>query len=1088
MDSVILDAACRYSESTQKAKDLEISAEPEAQLTNPIDNLFTTLASRAGVGDLHMIREAQLDGLRPDFAATIDGFACGWVELKRPGHTLQGAEWKGREKDQWSLLAELDSLIVTDGRYAVLYNEGIPVGDDPVELPMDSPETWDPAPLESMLHLFSTARPATIKRVSQLARKLAPLARLLRLRLQEGIDNDKPGFKPGKTAWDQAMQRKTTEASFASDVAQVLAYSMAIAGLEGGADRNKDGILTVEEASDKLHKGPHNVLAAALGPVLGIPDLMRFIQAEVGGIERIVSAIDIKAIHKHHDARGEPWLWFYEDFLAHYDPGSRNKSGVYYTPAPVVQCQVRLVDHILRKKLDRNLGFGAPSVTTLDPAAGSGTYPLAVIDYAEKAAVERRGRGGRVQAGKNLRKNLVAFELLPGPYAVAQLRIGQRLSEVLDQYSEVTAEHDDLQVYLTDTLEGPSVGNAQSGLFGDALVLSEQAAKARALKHGRQVTVVIGNPPYARVTGEEGGWVTNPDSGRRLFDDVIKPAQDAGIIFSAQASLYDLYVYFWRWALWKAFEEHPEEAAVVSFITASNWLKGPAFVGLRNLARALGSEVWVIDLGGDGRGSRQEENVFDIQSPVAIVTIWSDRASERSSQPAKVYYRKVEGNRREKFESLDRIGPPSDDKGSWQLIPAAEGNPLAPTTSTGSWAAYPKLTDIFPWQGPGCKWNRMWTVAPSKSVLERRWKALLEEEQAVVRAERFVTPSTGRNIHTSVNGMPPIASLGSDAPHQPIVRYAWRSFDRQWVFEDPRLAALERPALWRSRSQKQIFLVSLNTSPMGRGPALAASTDIPDLHYFRGSYGGKDVMPLYRDAAASLPNLPAGFLEVLSTVYGRRVTPEDLAAYVSAVLAHDGYTERFSAELGNPGARVPITRDPEVFQRAVAIGESLLWLQTYGQRFVSNERPHGEVPLVEGIEWREAVSRIPATPKGVTYDPTANELHIADGVVTGVTLGMREFNISGMNVLDRWLGSRTSTGIGRASTTSSRATYLDRIRPTEWEDEWNDELLDLLRVLKLSLDKSDQQAGLLEEIISGDLVRPEELPTPTEMERKAPGA
>ena len=43
----------------------------------------------------------------------------------------------------------------------------------------------------------------------------------------------------------------------------------------------------------------------------------------------------------------DPWLYFYEDFLAAYDPRMREERGVYYTPVQVVRCQVRLVGQLL---------------------------------------------------------------------------------------------------------------------------------------------------------------------------------------------------------------------------------------------------------------------------------------------------------------------------------------------------------------------------------------------------------------------------------------------------------------------------------------------------------------------------------------------------------------------------------------------------------------------------------------------------------------------------------------------------------------------------------------------------------------------
>src|SRR5699024_12044009 len=135
------------------------------------------------------------------------------------------------------------------------------------------------------------------------------------------------------------------------------------------------GLISIDEARIELRQGPNNVLAAALGPILGVPEFVEYARPEISAIERLVSAIDPVAISRTKDSRGEPWLWFYEDFLAVYDPQARSQSGVYYTPTPVVRAQTRLVDSILRFALDRPLGFGAQSVVTLDPATGSRTYP-----------------------------------------------------------------------------------------------------------------------------------------------------------------------------------------------------------------------------------------------------------------------------------------------------------------------------------------------------------------------------------------------------------------------------------------------------------------------------------------------------------------------------------------------------------------------------------------------------------------------------------------------------------------------------------------------------------------------------------------
>lgn len=1062
-----------YAQAVRTAAVAGVAAEPEAQLTVPIDNFFTQFSAAAGLGDLFLIREAQLDGVRPDFAALINNRPCGWIELKAPGHTIDGDRWRGREKSQWELLAQLDSLIVTNGEHACLYVEGKPVAE--AALPFDGESDWSPAELEHLLEMFTLVQVVPIKRVGQLADRLAPLARFLRLKLEEGLNNNRAAVLTAQEVWKATMPTSGSSENFASEVAQVVAYAMAIAGMTGQADRNNDGLVTLKEAKETLEIGHRNVLAAALGPITGLPDLLDYIRPELGAIERLVSSLDVPAIQASKDPRGEPWLWFYEDFLAKYDPAARDEAGVYYTPTNVVEYQVRTIDHLLRTKFNLRLGFGSDNVITLDPATGSGTYPLAVIDQAIQNAKVERGPAGARQIVKNLTKNMIAFELLPGPYAVAHLRIGQRLAEA----EGLLMQTNEIGVYLTDTLEDPAPQESR-GLFGDAKVLADADERARKIKAEQPVTVALGNPPYDRVTSDSGGWVLSGSKSQDpLFDDVIKPAQDRGVIFSAQASLYNLYVYFWRWAIWKVFEQLEQERAIVSFITASSWLDGPAFVGLRQLAVKVASDIWILDLGGDTRGARKEDNVFSIQSPVAIVTLVR-RGTAKS--PARVRYRRLRGTRQEKFNQLDTIDK-LDEQDGWTRLNAPNGEPFVPASTDEQWLSYPALTNLFPWQQPGIKYNRMWPVSPSREVLKTRWRELLRDESPEVRAEKYVTATTGRTIHTEVGRLPTLASLSSTDHHNEIVRIGWRSFDQQWSFDDPRLINLERPSLWQSVSDKQVFLVSPGTETLGQGPAMSVSVGVPDLHYFA-NRGGKDVIPLYRDQESEQPNITRGLLNVLSTRLNLLVTPEDLAAYCFAVVAHPGYTAKFWAHLEHAAVRVPLTADPELFATAVALGRELLWVQTGGKRFTDSDRLPGYVPRVPGIGWREAVATIPETMRDIRYDEETQRLHVGTGIVDGVRPEVWTFEISGMLILEKWLGARTRKGIGRAA--GKGATPLDLIRPTEWEDEWNDELLDLLRMLTVTVDLRPQQEDLLQQITRGRLIDSADLPVPANAERQVP--
>ena len=70
-------------------------------------------------------------------------------------------------------------------------------------------------------------------------------------------------------------------------------------------------------------------------------------------------------------------------------------------------------------------------------------------------------------------------------------------------------------------------------------------------------------------------------------------------------------------------------------------------------------------------------------------------------------------------------------------------------------------------------------------------------------------------------------------------------------------------------------------------------------------------------------------------------------AYLAAVMAHPAFTARFKTDLVRPGLRVPLTVDAKLFAEAVALGSEVIWLHTYGERFVESaaSRPKGSPRL-----------------------------------------------------------------------------------------------------------------------------------------------
>lgn len=878
-----------------------------------------------------------------------------------------------------------------------------------------------------------------------------------------------------------------TPARFADVYAQTMVYGLLTARIAHPEDFKAEKSLSVIKFDNQFLDAIYSRFRDETDDVIDVDELgLADLAEQLAGTDVDELLADFGADNQ----RDDPVVYFYEEFLSQYDPQQRKDLGAFYTPKPVVRYIVKTVDDAL-KSFGLPLGVADSTtwrsyiathpeieipagaspddaiVSMLDPANGTGTF---IVEWLEQA------KRNAQQAGADAAlRHASAVEISLASYAVSHLKVSLDLPEGTRQKTR-------LPIYLGDTLGV----RRPEGLKGIDDPIGDEGRLADRVKYDRHHNVLIGNPPYDRVesTGT-GGFVTAQTRGtqaegfRSLFDDIFDDARKH-VIFSAHASLYNLYVYFWRWAIWKVFEQNTGPA-VVSMITASSWLDGSGFLGLRRLAREVADEIIVLDLHGDGLGARKDANVFDIQSPVAIVTLIRRGRGDRST-PATVRYASYFGRSRdEKLTALSEVAAGRAQLDS-TLASDKWHDPFIPVTGGADWARFPKLTDLFPWQQPGSMISRTWPVAPDKQTLERRWEAFTATAVPDERLTAFTPSRTGRSITTKVPGMSKLSDLVVGDAHQPIVRFGMRSFDRQWTFEDARLAKTESPSLWASLSKEQVFLTTMTTTSLGDGPAATLTTAVPDKHHFRGSYGGKDIIPLYRDAKKTANADP----KLLALITARHrvgdsavdeVTVERLFAYTFGVLAGTDYRARFANGLETPGPRVPVTSDPAMFERMVAHGKCLIWLQTFGERFGT-----GSIPT-EGIEWSAEPTRLPDGKTDLVYDAATQALRVADGTLRGVPEDVWRFSVSGMEIISKWLGYRMVGPAGRAASSSSP---LDRIRPTAWVHDWSDELVEIVAVLRETVALLPTGIALLDEIVAGPLIPAAELPNTPAWMRQPP--
>jgi hypothetical protein len=1046
-------------------------AQPEDQLKAPVKELIEGFEPLVGREIVARTEAAKVEGVRPDVGVTVGKLLTGHIELKAPGKGAQPAKFKDpHDKGQAKKLASHPNLVYTDGNEWALYREGTRVSKvvrASGDVRSDGTLAYDASQavaLETLLRDFLGWQPIVPSTPGALARLLAPLTRLLREAVLVALQRPESALSQLADEWRTVLFADADDAQFADSYAQTVTYALLLARVEGEVDLQG-------HAADRLDRR-HGLLAQVLR-VLAQKEARDEVDVQVSLLERAIGAVDPVKLQKRGGA--DLWLYFYEDFLSAYDARLRKQSGVYYTPPEVVEAQVALVAELLREEFDRELGFADEDVVVLDPAVGTGTYLLAAVDSgAEAAAIQ--GPGAQSERTSLMARNFYGFEILVGPYAVAQLRIAQRVLA-----NGGTVPEEGLQVILTDTLESPYGGNEEKGtvpLFERRL--AEENARARRVKAETPVLVCIGNPPYFRqvIDPEDqglverlGGWVRKRDDDTPgILGDFLKDAP----AISTQA-LYNLYVYFWRWALWKVFES-AGHGGIVSFITPSSYLRGPGFAGMRRHMRALFDELWILDLGGDGRGARQEENVFAILTPVAIA-IGYRRGDGSASSPAKVHYARIRGTRAEKLEALRSVRVRDDV--TWADCFDGWTQPFLPA-SEGDYFDWPPLTDLFPWQHSGAQWKRTWPIAPAAATLVERWSALLAAADRASAFRETRDRKIGRRYPPLGGGEPAppsIDSLPADAPAPPSVRYAYRSFDRQYALADSRLGDFLRPPLWSTLGPRQVYMTSLLTGLLGKGPAATAAAAVPDMHHFRGSFGAKDVIPLWRDALGTRPNITDGLLEALP----HEATPEDLLAYCYALLQAPSYTERFAEELELPGPRVPLTEDDALWARTVELGRELLWLHTYGERFVPPGQRAGRVPPGTA----KYVTAIPGTPaaypRAHRYDAETQELRVGDGVFAPIAPEVRGFSVSGLDVVGSWLDYRMRDGAGRKS------SPLDDVRPATWPAQFTTELLELLSVIEHTVALQPRLDALLDEIVAAPTIPASALPQPSDEERQAPG-
>jgi predicted helicase len=941
----------------------------------------------------------------PDYIITKGTIAqgeipLGYIEAKDVGKDLNKLD--KREKEQFERYREaLPNLIYTDYLEFRWYVRGehrtsitlAKIGKDRKITPIANGENE----LTELLQNFLTIQAETISTPKELAKRMASIARLIRVTIESALETENTDDSDFDPLHDQMMSfRKVllpdlSEAQFADLYAQTIAY-----GLFSARCNSHTPPFTRLSAGQAVPK-TNPFLRQLFDNIAGI-NLDERITWAVDDLAELLNRTNIEEILKDFGKRTrqeDPVVHFYETFLAEYNPKLRETRGVYYTPEPVVSYIVRSIDKILQKDFGLPKGLADSSkikikqgkteieshkLLILDPATGTGTFLYSVIKQIAKRFEKNRGMwDGYVS--EHLLPRIFGFELLVAPYSVAHLKLGLLLEETGYKFQS----NERLRVFLTNTLEEVDRLSDVSGL---TRWLNDEADFASKIKQDAPVMVVLGNPPYSGESANKGEWIkqllhgVDTHTGKlteNYFEVDGKPLGERNPKW-----LNNDYVKFIRFAQWRI---EQTGFGVLGFITSNSYLDSPTFRGMRESLINTFDELYILDL--HGNSNRQErspdgspdQNVFDITEGVSI-GIFIKKQTEQK-EPTKVFHQHLYGIREVFSES---------DDGEREIIGGKYQWLWQNDISTTDWTQIEPKTPYY-------------LFLPQDETLQAEYNIGWKITE--------VMPNNNMGITTgNDNRFVKFNKDDFERDETKLVRkVAYRIFDERFLFYKPELLARSRTDFMQHLNEKKNIALCVLRRPRNELVGNFFITDKITDKCIISSLDNAQVFPLYLyptekekmlGAVDRLPNFSDEFvkdfsaklkLEFISDGKGNLVktfAPEDVFNYAYAVFHSPTYRTRYAEFLKIDFPRLPLTSNLVLFRLLVNLGSELVALHLL------------EADVESDVTFPEKGSNEVKTLKYESEKVWINETQYFGNVPETVW----NFHIGGYQVLQKWLKDR----------------------------------------------------------------------------------
>ena len=898
-----------------------------------------------------------------------------------------------------------------------------------------------------------------------LATKLAGLARNIRKTIKEVLksETERGVLTQLLNTFRETLIHDLDEDAFADLYAQTITYGLLSARITNPTGQIADDVISTMPVTNPFLKELIETFLEIGGRKTTRLKKSRidFDQLGVNEVVELLDAANIEAIvgdFRDQHPEGDPVIHFYEHFLAAYDAKTRMRRGVFYTPRPVVSYIVRSVDELLRTEFELEDGLAdtttwdemakrfndlqIPDGTTpdqafvqiLDPATGTGTFLVEVIDLIHKTVIAKwQAKGhGRKQLDQlwneyvpeHLLPRLHGYELMMTPYAIAHMKIGLKLYETGYRFESNERAH----VYLTNALE-PAQDFSDTPTFAIP-ALAHEAQSVNQIKEHVSFTVCLGNPPYAGHSSHENRWIHDllhselPDGSGSYFEADGHPLGERNPKW-----LNDEYVKFIRLA---QLQIAKTRIGINGYITNHGYLTNATFRGMRQSLLVTYPNIRVIDLHGNVKKSERtpnggvDENVFEIQQGVSIGLF--------SRPPGSKRFRRVNrsdlwGFRTDKYTALHTC--------ALNEMPFVEITPRSPLYSFSSnqsdpdnYSAAWKLIDVMPVNSVGITTGRdaialSFTLAEMRERIQRFIDPTVSDEE--IRKEFFSGPRRGQRPKANTLARGDTAKwklsevrlelANKHDLNKHVVRCLYRPFDFRYLWLHPRI-------IERSRTQVMKYLDGKNNMGVivsrmtGTAPFRDAFVSRVPIEFgvlaMRVS-NASPVCPLYLLddqstplISAAKPNIAPHAAKAMAACTGLSwipkgrgnlvaqgtIGPDDLFYYLYAQLFSPQYRSRYESFLQEDHPRVFFSQDIPLIRSLTSFGADLvsLHLMESDEMRAQNIRYIGpDEPLVEVVAWsRETV--------WLDKNRTVGFPGVSDDVWN--------FHVGGYQICNKWLKER----------------------------------------------------------------------------------